>query len=204
VTSSAPLIAAMSMTLAMSLAAPASADEITDQLDAASAEYESGELRKAAQTLQFAIASIQEKINLELLKLLPEPLEGWRADDPQAQSAGMAAMITGTNLTRRYFRDDGAEVEIGIMADSPLMPMMTMMLSNPMMMQTNPDNRIYNHAGHRGMIEHAKDGDSWKLSLLVANKILVKIDGSGVSDQQSVEDYLKAIDLDAVQKAFGG
>ncbi len=201
-TRSTPLIAAM--TLALSFAAPVSADEITDQMDTARTEYESGELRKAVQTLQFAIASIQEKINLELLKLLPEPLQGWQADDPQAQSAGMAAMFTGTNLTRRYFRDDGAEVEISIMADSPLMPMMTMMLSNPMMMQTNPDARIYNHKGQRGMIQHEKDSDQWEISLLVANKILIKVDGSGMKDQESAEGYLKAIDLDAVRKAFGG
>ena len=170
---STPLIAAMA--LALSVAAPAGADDITDQLDTARTEYDSGDLRKAVQTLQFAVASIQEKINLDLLKLLPEPLDGWRADEPQAQSAGMAAMITGTNLTRRYFRDDGAEVEISIMADSPLMPMMTMMLSNPMMMQTNPDMRIYNHNGQRGMIQHEKDSDRWEISLLVANKILVQV-----------------------------
>ncbi|MCG6860159.1 MAG: hypothetical protein LJE70_02560, partial [Chromatiaceae bacterium] len=169
----------------------------------ARAEYDAGELRKAVQSLQFAVAGIQEKLNLELLKLLPEPLAGWQADEPQAQSAGMAAMITGTNLSRRYFRDDGAEVNINIMADSPLLPMMSMMLSNPMMMQTNPDTKIYTYAGQRGTIKHEKDSGEWEVSLLVGNKVLVKIDGSGSQDKESVEAYLKAIDLDAVQKAFG-
>lgn len=200
-TKSTALIAAM--TLALSLATPAGADDITDQLDSARTEYDAGELRKAVQSLQFAVASIQEKINLDLLRLLPEPLEGWQADEPQAQSAGMAAMIAGTTLTRRYSRGDGAEVEISIMADSPLMPMMTMMLANPMMMQTNPGARIYNHKGQRGMIQHEKDSDRWEISLLVDNKILIKVDGSGLTDQEGVETYLKAIDMDAVQKAFG-
>jgi hypothetical protein len=172
-------------------------------MDTARTQYESGELRKAVQSLQFAVASIQEKINLDLLKLLPEPLEGWQAEEPQAQSAGMAAMIAGTNLSRRYFQDGGAAVEINIMADSPLMPMMTMMLSNPMIMQTNPNARVYNHNGQRGMIQHEKHSDRWEISLLLANKILVKVDGSGLKDQESVEAYLKAVDIDAVQKAFG-
>ena len=194
-----PLIAVM----ALAVAAPAGADEITDQLDSARTDYESGELRKALQSLQFAIAGIQEKVNLNLLKLLPEPQEGWQADEPQAQSAGMAAMFAGTNLSRRYFRDDGAEVEVSIVADSPLMPMMTMMLSNPMMIQTSPDTRIYTHAGQRGTVKHEKDSDSWEISLLVANKILVRVDGSGLKDKESVDAYLDAIDLDAVQKAFG-
>ena len=81
--------------------------------------------------------------------------------------------------------------------------MMTMMLANPMMMQTNPGARIYNHDGQRGMIQHEKDSDSWEISLLVANKILVKVDGSGMKDQQATEAYLKAMDLAAVQNAFG-
>jgi hypothetical protein len=53
------------------------------------------------------------------------------------------------------------------------------------------------------MIDHEKDGDRGEISLLVANKVLVKVDGSGLKDKAGVETYLKAIDLDAVRRAFG-
>jgi hypothetical protein len=53
------------------------------------------------------------------------------------------------------------------------------------------------------MIEHEKDSDRWEISLLVANKILVKVNGSGLKDKTDAEAYLKAIDLDAVRQAFG-
>ena len=165
--------------LAAAFIAPASADEVTDQLNAARKAYESGELRSAVQTLQFAVASIQEKINLSLLELLPEPLDGWNADEPQAQSGGMAAMIAGTNLSRRYYRDDGAEVDISITADSPLLSMMTMMLSNPMLMQTDPGTRVYTHGGQRGMIKHEKDSDVWEISLMIGGKIMIQVTSGG-------------------------
>jgi hypothetical protein len=190
--------------LAAAFIAPASADEVTDQLNAARKAYESGELRSAVQTLQFAVASIQEKINLSLLELLPEPLDGWNADEPQAQSGGMAAMIAGTNLSRRYYRDDGAEVDISITADSPLLSMMTMMLSNPMLMQTDPGTRVYTHGGQRGMIKHEKDSDVWGISLMVGGKIMIQVTGRGIKDQQDVEAYLEAIDLAAIEKTFSG
>jgi hypothetical protein len=196
-----PIIAAV--TLALSWAQSAGADEITDELDAARSAYDSGDLRKAMQDLQVAVASIQEKINADLLKLLPKPLAGWQADEPQAQSAGIAAMIAGTNLSRRYYRDDGEEVDVSIMADSPLMPMMTLMLSNPMFMQSSPSTKIYTYAGQRGIIEHETDSDKWAISLLVAGKILVKVDGSGLKDKAPVDAYLEAINLGAVEKAFG-
>ena len=197
-----PLIAALG--LAAAFATPALADEITDQLNTARKAYESGELRSAVQTLQFAVASIQEKINLSLLELLPEPLEGWNADEPQAQSGGMAAMIAGTNLSRRYYRDDGAEVDISITADSPLLSMMTMMLSNPMLMQTDPGTRVYTHGGQRGMIKHEKDSDVWEISLMIGGKIMIQVTGRGIKDQQDVEAYLEAIDLAAIEKTFSG
>lgn len=188
--------------LVLCLTLPSAADEITDQLDSARKAYVAGELRSSAQTLQFAVASIQERINLDLLKLLPEPQPGWQADDPQAQSAGVAAMIAGTNLSRRYSRGDGAEMEVSITADSPLLPMMTMMFSNPMMLQTSPGTKVYSYAGQRGVIEHEMDSDSWEISLLVDNKILIKVEGTGLRSKRDVEAYLKAVDLEAVRKAF--
>jgi hypothetical protein len=197
------LPAALLVSLAAA-SAPLPADEVTDQIDAARQAYEAGELRSAVQTLQFAVASIQEKVNLSLLDLLPAPLEGWSADEPQAQSGGMAAMIAGTNLSRRYYREDGAEVEVSITADSPLLPMMTMMLSNPMMLQSSPGTRVYTHEGRRGTIQHEADSRHWEITLMLSNNVLVQVSGSGVEEREPVESYLKAMDLAAVQKAFGG
>jgi hypothetical protein len=196
------LIAALGIGALVS--SPVSADDITAQIDAGRQAYEQGELRNALQTLQFAVAGIQEKINLSLLDLLPAPLEGWDADEPQAQSSGMAAMIAGTNLSRRYYRNDGAELDISITADSPLLGMMSMMLSNPLLMQTDPATRIYTQDGHRGTIKHEKDSDEWEISLLVGRKIMVQVSGRGLKDKQAVEDYVKAIDFQALEKAFAG
>lgn len=187
----------------LALAASAGADGITDQLDRVRTEYDAGELRKAVQTIQAAVAGIHEKINQELLQLLPEPQEGWEADEPQVRSAGMMTTITGTNLSRRYFRADGAEIKIGITADSPLMPMMSMTLSNPMLIQMNPDTEFYTYAGQQGAIKHRKDSDKWEISLLVADKVLIKVDGSGLKHKESLETYLKALDFDTVRQAFG-
>jgi hypothetical protein len=195
-----PIVAGL---IALSLAAPLCADEITDQIDAARDSYEEGELRAAIQGLQFAVAGIQEKVNLSLLQLLPEPLEGWKAEEPEASSSGMAAMITGTSLTRHYYRDDGADLDITITADSPFLSMLTMMLSNPMLLQTDPANRVYSHAGRRGMIKHDKDADSWELSLTGNNNVLIQVTGNR-TDRETVEAYVKAMDLDAIEKAFSG
>jgi hypothetical protein len=195
-------IAATVVALAAGLSARA--DEVTDQLEAARKAYDAGELRSAVQTLQFAVAKIQEKINASLRDLLPRPLPGWTADTAEAQSGGIASVITGTMLSRRYHRDDGAEVEVSVMADSPLLPMMTMMLSSPMLLQSDPNAQIYTYGGERGMIQHEAGSDRWEIRLLLGSKILVQVTASGVTDREPAEAYLKAINLKALQKAFAG
>lgn len=196
-----PLSQIAILALATALTTTPHADEITDQIEAARKSYENGEFRSAVQGLQFAVAGIQEKVNLARLELLPDPLEGWTAEEPKATSAGVAAMIAGTNLSRRYHREDGADLTVSITADSPFLSMMTMMLSNPMMLQADPDNRIYTHAGRRGVVKQDRGANRWEISLVGHGNVLIQVTGTGI-DKATAEAYLKATDIAAVEKAF--
>lgn len=193
-------------TLALLLCAPTLtlADAITDQIGVAQEVYESGDLRKTVQELQYAIAQIQEQLNLANTKLMPEPLAGWSAEAAQSQSGGLAALGGGTTVSRSYGNDRGETVDIQIIADSPMLQAMTMMISNPMLMSMSPDTRMYRYKGHSGMIKQDASTGSWDLSILIRSRILVQVNGQGLKDKQVVEDYLKAIDLDAVEEAFAG
>jgi hypothetical protein len=194
-----PLAAAMTLTL---LVLSARADEVTDQLDAARKAYDTGELRGAIQALSFATARIQEKINDQLLKLLPEPLPGWQAEAAQSEAGGIAAMVAGTIISRTYRREDGAEVELRLMADSPMMAMMAMMMQTPFLMQASKEMRVYTNRGYQGMIQHTDGSDVWEISLMVGNRVVVQAKGSQIKDQRPVDDYLNALDLAAVQRAL--
>ncbi len=197
-----PLIVAL--TACLTLTFPTQADEVTDQLDAARQAYEAGQLHSAADTLNFVVAKIKEQMTAGLLKLLPEPLAGWQADPAQSESAGLASMIVGTNLGRRYFREDGAEVNLSVTADSPLLPMLTMFLSSPFMMQADPNTKPYTIKGQRGIIKHDGQTNEHEVTLMIGNRILVQGKGTGMADGSAVQQYIEALDLDAIQKAFGG
>lgn len=188
--------------LTASLAAPLQADEISEQLTAASAAYEQGQLQTSVQGLQFVIAAIQERIEQSLLKLLPEPLPGWKAEESQASSGGMASIFVGTHLSRQYHREDGASLEISLTANSPFLQMLTLIISNPLMMQSDPDNRPYTHAGRRGLIRQDRGTKGWEISLIGGGNLLIRVSGTGI-ERADAEAYLKAIDLAALEKAFG-
>ncbi|MCF1184948.1 hypothetical protein L0E83_16070 [Marichromatium gracile] len=197
-----PLYAAL-LALGLPLTANAAADPVIEQIEAAETAYEDGALRGAIGHLEAAIAEVQEKISAGLLELLPEPLSGWQADEAVAESGGMASMITGTHLSRRYYREDGSDVTLSLMADSPMMPMLTMALSMPMMMQGNPDLKPYALAGHRGMAEHASGTRDYEITLMVGSRLVVQAQGTGLDDKGALEDYLKQLDFDAIEEALG-
>lgn len=197
-----PLNAALAAVLA--LAAAARADEVTDQLDAARKAYDTGDLRSSVDALNFALAAIKERQSAGLLKLLPQPLAGWQADPGQSQSGGLADMLTGINLTRRYFRTDGAEVNLTVTADSPLLPMLTMFLSSPFMIQADPGSKPYTFKGQRGLSKHAPDSDEYEVSLMIGNRILIQAKGRGLPDGTAVQQYIESMDVGAIQKGFGG
>jgi hypothetical protein len=112
-------------------------------------------------------------------------------------------MIAGTNLSRRYFKDDGAEVTLHVTADSPLLPMLNMFLSSPFMMQADPASKPFALKGQRGMLKQESDG-SIEITLMVGNRILIQGKGNAQAGEAPVKQYLEALDVGAIQKGFGG
>jgi hypothetical protein len=191
------------ITLLLASGVPATADPITDQIDAGRRAYEAGDARVAIQALNFAVAQIEEQLKAVQLQLLPAALPGWTAEDAVSESGGLAAMIAGTNLSRSYRREeDGAALTISITADSPLLAMMNMMMSTPMLLQTDPGSSPYTFGGFRGTLKKDDDG-SETIMLMVGSRILVQLEGSGV-DRQTLEAYLEAMNLSQLEKALLG
>ncbi len=187
----------------LTLAAAAWADEVTDQLSTAREAYETGDLRNAVNRLNFAVAKIQEQETARLLNLLPAPLAGWQADPAQSETAGIVSMIAGTNLTRRYFRPEGGEVKLTVTADSLLLPMLTMFLASPFMMQVEPSAKPYAFKGQQGIIKHDPQSSNYEVTLMIGNRILIQGKSSGLPDGTAVQQYVESVDINAARKAFG-
>ena len=183
---------------------PAAADPVTEQIDAASRAYREGEPRIAIQALQFAAAQIEEQLAEQRALLLPDPLKGWSADAADSTSGGLLGLLTGTTISRGYRQDaSNARVSITVTADSPLLAMMNMLMTSPMLMQAEPGTKPYSFGAYRGMLQRDSHGDT-QLSLMLGTRILLQLDGSGGTTKDMLEAYLKAIDLKALEKALIG
>jgi len=186
----------------LSVSVPTVADEVTDQIGVAQQAYEAGNLGQAVDELQYAVAQIQEKLKADYVKLLPEPLAGWTADEAVAQSGGMAALAGGSMMSRDYRKDSGESVSLQIMSGGAMTQAFQMMLSNPMFMQMDPSAKMYRLKGNRGLLKHESGTKSWEISLMLRNGTMIQASGEGLADKGPVEAYLKAIDLKAVEEAF--
>ncbi len=175
------------------------ADEIEDQIQRGVKAYQDGQHREAIQELQFAISQMQELLNKKYLTLLPEPPEGWEAEESQAQTMPAAILGGGTSLSRSYRRGDES-VEITMMADSPLLASLSMMLSNPAMLSAGGNVRPYRYESYRGIMEKQDNGA--EISLLVANRVLVKLSGDNIEGEKTLEGFLEAMDFKKIEQTL--
>ncbi|RTZ72538.1 MAG: hypothetical protein DSZ00_08135 [Gammaproteobacteria bacterium] len=179
-------------------------DSVLEQIEAGVKAYKAGEYKQAITELNFAIAEIQSRIDEVAKQVLPDPLPGWKAEEAEAQSMAMMGM-GGTTISRSYYREDGeARVEIQIVADSPMIQMFAMMMTNPMMMQGDPSTKVFRHNGKRGLMKHEKNSREWEATLLLGNgRIMVQVNGSNLADDSAVMAYLDALDLKKIENSLG-
>ncbi len=178
------------------------ADEITDQIKLGLTAYEDKDYRTAVDELKFAIAQLEKLKREQNQKLLPEPLEGWKAEDTSdsgGNQMAMAMMGGGTSMKGSYSRDNES-VEIEILANSPLLPMMTMMLSNPAMLAGDKNTEPFRYKKSKGMKK--TEANTVEITLLLAGQIMVKVVGENLKDEKALMQYLDAIDMAKLKEAL--
>jgi len=199
-----PLFALLWSLILVAAQAQTPTDPVVEQIQAGLKAYQAGELKQAVTELNFAVAEIQKKIDEANKKVLPDPLPGWRAEEAEAQSLAMMGMA-GSVMSRSYYKEGSSErVEIQIMVDSPMAQMFVMMMSNPMMMNSDPTLSVFRHKGLRGLMRHEKGSRDWEATLMLANgRVLVQVSGTGLMDDSAVKAYLDALDLKKIEASVG-
>lgn len=173
-------------------ALPARADEISNTIQEALDFYKDGKFDDAKRSLDFASQMLGQKKADDLKNLLPQAMSGWQAEDgeSEAAAAGMA-MLGGGLFASRTYTKGGQDVKIELIGDSPLLAQFLGIFSNPTL------------AGAMGKMirlgsQMALEDKSGKLTMVVANRFLIMIEGSASRDDRIA--YGKAIDYTALSK----
>ncbi|GAB6060245.1 hypothetical protein [Desulfonatronum parangueonense] len=175
------------------------ADDVLDTIEQALTLYKQGDYTAAAGNLDYAAQLVRQKKGGRLESFLPDAQPGWTADD--AQSSAMAAMFMGGGVTaeRAYHRDDGeGEINISIMADSPMLQGIMMMFSNPMI-AASAGAKMETIAGQRAVVNYTPGDRRGEISIVVANRILVVVKGYNV-EKDDLTKYVSAMDFQELAK----
>lgn len=179
--------------LAISPAAPASADQVTDQIHQAEAAYTQKNLTAALTALATASTLIRQAKAEVWKSVLPDPPPGWTAEDAKVLTVGPVVLGGGTSTARRY-RRPGATVDISLIADSPALQSVAALLGTGMLMGSS---QLLIIAGQRV----GYDANDNAMQAIVADKVLVKVQGSKGVDEQTLQDFFQSIKLQDIEKA---
>lgn len=185
----------LTLALGLLMAPTVWADEITDQVQRGVKLYEDGKITEAIGEIEFALAQMRSQKGDALTKVFPEAPEGWKAKEPEVQSAGASLLGGGITATRDYVQKDGrGRMSIQIFTDSPLIQTMAMMINNPMM-TGGKNSKPVRINGQKGVLQ-TKGKDRAELQLLVDGNILLKVDARKVENAaQMAQDMAKSVDL---------
>ncbi len=172
----------------LTLAGPVLADEIEDSIKEALTAYENKDFSAAKHALDYASQLIAQKNAEGLGAVLPQPLDGWSAEDVETQDAS-AVMFGGIRAARNYEKGD-ERVELQILGDSPMLSTWMPMIANPAMAAAM--GKMAKVGKYRAI--QTKDG---QLILVVANRFLVMVEGS--ASMKDKVDYASAIDFEKLE-----
>lgn len=176
------------------------ADEIEDQIQAGLKAYQNKEYKVAVDELKFAMAQLEKLAQNDNKKLLPPALDGWtmKDDDSQTQAA-MSMLGGGTTVGANYTRGNES-IHIQIIANSPMIAMVGMMINNPMMAAADENTKPYRYKRIKG-IKKTEGGDI-EITLLLVGQIMIRLDGNNLKDSAVLEQYLDKIDMSKLKEAL--
>jgi tetratricopeptide (TPR) repeat protein len=167
------------------------ADDVTEYINEALQYYKDGDYSDAVDSLNYAEQLIQQKKSAGLEAFLPEPIKGWTAETATSQAAG-SAMLGGGISAERNYKKGNSSIKIQIMADSPMLQGVMMMMSNPMF-ATADGGKLERIEKQKAIIKFDPNTKDGELQIVVANRFMVSIDGQDIS-KKDLKDYAKAID----------
>ena len=139
----------------------------------------------------------EKQLQTKYLALFPKPPAGWEAREGAAQTAQIAMVGGGTQLTREYFRD-GEQVTITMIANASMLRTLNVIFNNPAMLAGNPNTQPYSYKDYKGIKKQV--GNGVEISLLVGHNTLVQLKGSNLKEDKVLEGFLDGMDLKKIEQ----
>ena len=171
----------------------ARADDVTDQINEALKAYQNHDTQTAIAALDAASNLLRQSRADGLKKLLPPPPPGWTADAAESTSVSVAMLGGGITASRAY-HNGIQRVEVQLVADSPMLQSLAALISSPLGAIGGMKTVVI---GGRRMSYTENDHT---YMTLVADKVIVKVDGNTDTPDATLKSFIGVIDFAAIEK----
>jgi hypothetical protein len=181
------------LVLVIATASGAHADDVTDQIGEALKAYQNHDTRTAIAALDAATNLLRQSRADGLKKLLPPPPPGWTADAAESTAVSVAMLGGGITASRAY-HNGVQRVEVQLVADSPMLQGLAALIGSPLGAIGGMSTVVI---GGRRMSYTENDHT---YMTLVADKVIVKIEGNSDTPDPTLKSFIGAIDFAAIEK----
>lgn len=172
--------------------------------------------KQAQMSLQDAINEINNELAQQIIGLLPEEINGLKANksDDNTNSSAMGMMGGGMTISRKYAAEDNkVTAEVSIIANSPMISSLSMFINNPALMSSSGNQKSVRVGTRRAMLKkdngtsyddngNSKDVLNFELSVLLG-QTLVTVKGDSFDTEQTFIAFYQKIDFEKLAKALG-
>lgn len=175
-------------------AAAAKEPTFPEAVEQAKKAFDGQDYAAAVSALQAALRQVQKLQRIAILEALPKP-QGFAFTDeePQGEEAALGVALLGLGVKRSYTKGEDKSLDVEVMANSPMVAMMSMMLANPAIVKAD-GGEIVEYGKHKALLKKAGDGQ--ELTILMHDKHLVKATVRGMT----VDELLAVFDQAAVDR----
>jgi hypothetical protein len=171
---------------------PARADDVTDAVQQALAQYREGRLSAAADGLEVAVGLIRHRRADMLKAALPAPLAGWQVDE-SLSSAMAGAFYAGGISAQRVYRQGDKMVWVRYVIDSVVLQSARLAFGDAAFATANGGS-FAKIGGERALVKYDQKDKSGEVAMLIDNRLLVSVRGVQAT-LQNLEAYAAAVDL---------
>jgi hypothetical protein len=177
------------------------ADEVTNQLDAARANYAKGDQLHALVALQGAVAQLSQRLTNQFSKLMPPAPRGWDSDSQEAQSLDGAG--GGLGVTQAYSKGD-ATLNVSLVVDNPAVGASAAMIQGASSQPARPGWTRLKLGADEALLRFDPAARSGEVMVVVGERVLLQVEANEISKDDVLLDMAKSWNTAAVRKFIEG
>jgi hypothetical protein len=176
--------------------------DVPSLFDSTKASFQEQKYGKCLGDLQILYREVARLRSEQIAGFLPPTPEGWTAEteDTSGETAGLGLFAGGgVAVRRRYVKsEDAGQVDVELLANSPLLAGFAMWAANPAFLPQNI--KIVTVKGRKAFFE--TEGDPKLTFLLTGNTTLLVLTGESGALRADVDALANSIDFDRLEKAL--